>query len=67
MAWEYLHFKDKTESAMRREAPPNDDETPLQAFLNVYGRSNYELVYVGRPSTTSYELIFKIASTPGTM
>jgi hypothetical protein len=60
MAWEYLHFKDISESEMKRQmGNPSDGKTPLQAFLDMYGASNWELIYVGQPSGSSYELIFK--------
>lgn len=59
MPWEYLHFKNISEPTMKSEANPEDGETALQAFLNMYGDSNWELVHVGRPTSSSYDLIFK--------
>lgn len=58
MAWEYMHFKNVTEARMKEEAHPTPAQTPLEAFLNMYGNSNWELIYVAR-SGSSYELIFK--------
>src|SRR6266480_4464679 len=58
--WSYLHFAEVRESDLKRQYANRDvEETPLQSFLNMYGQSNWELIHVGRPSSDSYELIFK--------
>jgi hypothetical protein len=57
MAWNYLHFENIAESEIG-SAPGLDDESALQAFLNRWGASGWELVYCERNGRT-YELIFK--------
>lgn len=60
MAWNYLHFENLRVTEIREQAgvPKDPDETPLQAFLDMYGDSNWELIYVAHEGSR-YELIFK--------
>jgi hypothetical protein len=57
MAWNYLHFEQIAESELG-PGPISDEESALQAFLNRWGASGWELVYCER-NGGSYELIFK--------
>lgn len=57
MTWNYLHFENLPETELGT-TPVADDESALQAFLNRYGASGWELVYCER-ANGSYELIFK--------
>jgi hypothetical protein len=57
MTWNYLHFEHLPKSELG-PAPLADDESALQAFLNRYGSTGWELVYCERKNG-SYELILK--------
>jgi hypothetical protein len=57
MTWSYLHFENLPESELGAVSL-GGDESALQAFLNRYGSSGWELVYCER-TNGSYELIFK--------